>query len=290
MTAYVKYLLSSYDPVTVLIEWLLIAFVVYSVMRFLQGTGGEKLFKGIVFVLLGVWVVSLATDALQLNMERIELLFKYLIFAVVVVAVVAFQQELRRGLMKLGGTRFGKTSVPEMVSVVEQIVDAAAALSRKQIGAIIAVERDVGLSDLVASGTRLDSEVSASVLQTIFWPGSPLHDMGVVIRRAKLAAAGVQFPLAEHGEYDRTLGSRHRAAIGLSKETDALVVVVSEETGQIALAADGKLARLLTVEQLHRQLLDRMIAFTDRKGQSVSADVKNKGVGSRDGKDNKDKV
>ena len=289
MPAYLKYLVDTYlinthELTAVLVELLVIAFVVYSVMRFLQGTGGERLFKGIVFVLLGVLIVKMIADTLQLRLERIELLFNYLFLGVVIVAVVAFQPELRRGLMQLGGARLGKTAVPEMAHVVEQIVEATSALSRKQIGAIIALEREVALGDFVATGTRLDAQVSARLLQTIFWPGSPLHDMGVIIRRNRLAAAGVQFPLAEHGEYDRTLGSRHRAAIGLSKATDALVVIVSEETGQIALAADGKLARLLTVEQLHRQLLDLMISLADRKtksGSSASGETKSTVAGGR---------
>ena len=126
----------------------------------------------------------------------------------------------------------------------------------------------MGLADLTVTGTPLDAAVTNELLQTIFWPGSALHDMGLVIRRGRVAAAAVQFPLAEHGDYDRLLGSRHRAAIGLSKTTDAVVVVVSEETGQIGLAADGKLARFLTLEQLRRQLLDLMIPATSGKDPS----------------------
>lgn len=257
---YLQYVWDSYDLIPMLIELSIIGFVVYSVMRFLRGTGGEVLFKGIVFVLLGFWLISLLTDRLEL--DRIELLFTYFLGSVLVVTVVAFQPELRRGLMRLSGARFGRTAVPEMKDVIEEIVDAVAVLSRSEIGALIALEREVGLAEMVGTGTRLEARVTAELLNTIFWPGSPLHDMGVVIRRGRVAAAGVQFPLAEHGEYDRLLGSRHRSAIGLSKETDAVVVIVSEETGQIGLAADGKLARLLTLEQLRRQLLELMMPVT----------------------------
>jgi len=255
---YIDNIYSTYGLAKPMIELLLIGFVVYSVIRFLRGTGGEKLMTGMVFLLLGFWAISFLTDLLEL--ERIELLFYHFLAAVLVVAAVAFQPELRRGLMQLGGTRFGRTTVPEMEQVIEQIVDSAAVLSKSEIGGIIALERKVGLGDWIASGTRLNAKITAELLNTIFWPGSPLHDMAVVIRRDKIAAAGVQFPLAEHGEYDRMLGSRHRAAIGLSKETDAVVVVISEETGNIALAVDGKLARLLTLEQLRQQLLDLMLA------------------------------
>jgi len=256
MVDYIRYL-CNYDPVPILIELCLIGFAVYSVMRFLRGTGGEKLFMGIVFLLLGFWAINFLTN--WLDLDRIKLLFKYFFVSVLVVATVAFQPELRRGLMRLGGARFGRNTVPEMEQAIEQIVDSAAYLSRSKIGAIIALERQVGLGDLVAGGTPLNAQVTADLLNTIFWPGSPLHDMAVVIVNGRIAAAGVQCPLAEHGEYDRMLGSRHRAAIGLSKETDAVIVVLSEETGNISLAVNGKLARFLTLEQLRQQLCDLIL-------------------------------
>ena len=265
--SYLQYLYNSYNPVLILIELLLIGFVVYSVMRFLRGTGGEKLFKGIVVLLLGFWMIRFLTGSLGL--ERIDFLFNYFFVGVLAVAAIAFQPALRRGLMQLGGTRFGRETLPEMEEVIEKIVDAAATLSRTQIGGIIAIEREVGLGDLIAGGVKLESRVTAELLNTIFWPGSPLHDMGVVIRRGRLVAAGVQFPLAEHGEYDRLLGSRHRAAIGLSKTTDAIVVVLSEETGNIGLAADGKLTRFLTIEQLRAQLFDLLIPVAAGKGKKA---------------------
>lgn len=262
---YLRYLFRSYDPIQVVVELLLIGFVVWAVMRFLRGTGGEKLFKGIVFILLGFWAVSLAAQQLNLDLERIDWLFTYFLGAALLVAMVAFQPELRRGLMRLGGTRLSRSSAPEMTNVIEQVVDAVAHLSRSRIGALIAIEREVGLGDLIAAGTRLNANISAELLNTIFWPGTPLHDMGVVIRKGRIAAAGVQFPLAEHGEYDRLLGSRHRSAIGLSKETDAVLVVVSEETGQIGLAVDAKLTRFLTIEQLHRQLSDLLLPTNSKQ-------------------------
>ena len=265
--SYLRYLYHSHDLIPMLIELLLIGIVVYAIMRFLRGTGGEKLFRGIVFIILAVWAVELLSSQLNLDLERINLLFKYFLGAVLVVTMIAFQPELRRGLMRLGGTRLGRSAAPEMEGIIEQIVDAAALLSQTQIGAVIAIEREVGLGDLVAGGTAINAQVSAALLNTIFWPGSPLHDMGVVIRRGKIAAAGVQFPLAEHGEYDRTLGSRHRAAIGLSKETDAVVLVISEETGRIGLAAGSKLTRFLTLEQLRRQLLDLLIPLTAKEAK-----------------------
>ena len=121
------------------------------------------------------------------------------------------------------------------------------------------------MADIEAGGTPIDAEVTAQLLNTIFWPGSPLHDMAVIIRNGKVSAAGVQLPLAEHGDFDRLLGSRHRAAIGLSVQTDAVVVVVSEETGNLGLAVGGKLTRFLTLEQLRRQLIDLITPIVAKK-------------------------
>lgn len=275
MVDYLKYIFNSYG-LQPLIELFLIGFLVYSVIRFLRGTGGEKLLMGIVFLLLGFWALSFITRTLGLKLERIELLLKSFLLVVSVVAMLAFQPEIRRGLMRLGGARLGRTAAPQMERVIEQIVDSAATLSRSKIGAIIALERQVKLGDLIEGGTKIESLVTAELLNTIFWPGSPLHDMAIVIRRARIAAAGVQLPLAQYGDYDRLLGSRHRAAIGLSNETDAAVVVISEESGNISLAVNGKLARFLTLEQLRQQLLDLMI--------SLAAEKTNKRNGTGDNK------
>lgn len=267
---YLFYVFGSYNTGKVLVELLLIGVIVYSVIRFLRGTGGERLLKGLVILLLGFFAVSVITREWEL--ERIDLLFKSFLVAALMVALVAFQPELRRGLMRLGGTWIGRHSAPEMRQVIEQIVDAAAGLSHDKIGALIALEREVPLGDLMHAGTAIDADVTAELLRTIFWPGSPLHDMGVVIRGQRAAAAAVQFPLAEHGDFDRTLGSRHRAAVGLSKTTDAVVVLVSEETGQIALATDGKLTRFLTLEQLRQQLLDLMMPFAEKKRRAAKSE------------------
>ena len=129
---------------------------------------------------------------------------------------------------------------------------------------LIAIEREVGLGGIAESGTRVNADLSADLLNTIFWPNSPLHDLGVVVSQGRIAYAGVQFPLAESGELERELGSRHRAAVGMSQESDALVVVVSEETGDISLAEGGKLFRKLTPEGLRGLLHDLLGRGGDR--------------------------
>ena len=133
---------------------------------------------------------------------------------------------------------------------IEQLVEAATFLSRRKIGALIAIEREVGLGGIAESGTRLGADLSAELLETIFFPNTPLHDLGVIISGGKVAYAGVQFPLAEEGTLERELGSRHRAAVGLSNESDAVVLVVSEETGDVSIAERGTLLRKLTPDAL----------------------------------------
>ncbi len=267
MQEYLEFL-KTYELGPIMIEMLLIGFAVWSVMRFLKGTGGEKLFRGVVFILFSVWGLSFISNSLGLELERIQLLLKYFLVSVMLISTVAFQPEIRRGLIRLGGTKFGRSEFTETARAIEDIVNAVAAMSRAQIGAIVAIEREVKLGDWIDTGTILNANVSVDLLNTIFWPGTPLHDMGVVVSNGMITAAGVQFPLAEHGEYDRQLGSRHRAAIGLSKVTDAAIVVVSEETGNISLALDGKLARFLTVEQLRQQLYDLTVKTREEKANA----------------------
>jgi diadenylate cyclase len=141
---------------------------------------------------------------------------------------------------------------------VDAICRSAAYCSKNQIGALVAVERDVGLGGLSENGIVMNSNLSPELLNTIFWPGSMLHDMGVVVRNGKLAAAGVQFPLSESGDVSPELGARHRAALGLSQETDALVVIISEETGTVSVAENGRLIRNLTIEGLESLLMEML--------------------------------
>ena len=145
--------------------------------------------------------------------------------------------------------------------MIEEVLESVGYANQNKIGMLIAIEREVGLGGIVEAGTRLDATVTRSLLNTIFWPGSALHDMGVVIRGDRVVAAGVPFPLAE-GDYAPELGSRHRAAIGLSQESDALIIVVSEETGTISVAERGGLNRKLTIDAL-RTLLVKGVGRTD---------------------------
>jgi diadenylate cyclase len=238
------------------LELALIGGVVYLVYRSLRGTRGARLVRGFVFLLLIIFVgVRLVSDYLQL--ERVQYLYGKLLLVMVAFALIVFQPELRRSLMRLGQNPLLRLFLKEGASAfVERMVRSAATLSRNKVGGIIAVERDVRLGTLIEGGMPLDAQLTSELLVTIFWPGSPLHDMGVVIRGGRIAAAGCEFPLSSHAILDPRLGTRHRAAVGLSEETDAAVVVVSEETGNISLAEGGQLETAVSPERLKERLTE----------------------------------
>ena len=236
------------------LELALIGGVVYLVYRSLRGTRGARLVRGFVFLLLIIFVgVRLVSD--YMHLERVQYLYDKLLLVMVGFALIVFQPELRRSLMRLGQNPLLRLFLKEGASAfVERIVRSAATLSRNKVGGIIAVERDVRLGTLIESGMPLDAQLTSELLVTIFWPGSPLHDMGVIIRGGRIAAAGCEFPLSHQAILDPHLGTRHRAAVGLTEESDAVVIVISEETGQIALAEGGRLQQDLTPEELRERL------------------------------------
>ncbi len=245
---------SSYEWWTVGIELLLIGVVVYWAVDFLEGTRGERLFRGVIYVLIaGVLILNLISE--RYRFERLEYLYKGFLVAVLIIAVAAFQPEVRRALMRLGQPGFLTGSSRRVVRTVEEIVGAVTEMSAGKVGAIMVVERRVALGEFIETGVRLNAVISAELLKTIFYPGTVLHDMAVVVRGDTVVAAGVQLPLAEPGSVDGVqLGSRHRAAIGITAGSDAVCIVVSEETGSISLAAGGRLARDVTAETLRSRL------------------------------------
>lgn len=239
ITAYLNRV-GHYDPVVVAVELLLIGMVVWWVMRFLRGTRGARLVKGVAVILATVYIaIRLLPE--DLRWERIKFLYTgFLLFAFVGI-VVAFQPELRRVLIQVGQTKFFRSPLDRVQAMIGALLESTAYLSRNKIGAILAIERSVGLGAIEEAGTIIDAELTSGLLNSIFYPGGALHDMGVIVRNGRIAAAGCQFPLAESDEVDASLGSRHRAALGLAKDSDAIVLVISEETGRISVACDGQL-------------------------------------------------
>lgn len=250
--------LGSYSPLSVLFELAVIWLLVLVMVRFVQGTRAAGALKG------ALMVVVVATLVVQIiggrdAFPRLAYLYERALAVVAIGLIVIFQPELRRALVRLGETSLLRGGSAGVAAVVEPIVEAAGFLSRTRFGALMVIERQVGLRGLIEGGTVLDADLNARLLQTIFFPGTALHDLAVVIRGRVVHAAGVQLPLADPADMpDRTLGSRHRAAVGVSKECDALVVVVSEETGAIRLAERGRLSSPLTLEELRAELSKRL--------------------------------
>ena len=254
---YLRRIYNNEPLLTVAIELLLIGLVVWWVVRFLRGTRGARLFKGALF-LLAVAYLIINLVAKRFEWSRIQLLFSKLMWPSFIAVVIVFQPELRRVLMRVGQTRLFWGPADETQDVISHIVRAASSFSKNKIGALIAVEGEVKLGSLAESGVRLNARVSTELLTSVFWPGSTLHDMGVIIRGDHVLAARCQFPLAEMDERTGSLGSRHRAALGLSGESDAAVVVVSEQTGRISLALRGSLEQGLSAHELQNRLAEHL--------------------------------
>lgn len=252
---YLARIAQTFTPTDAL-ELGLIAAMVYLIYRGLRGTRGARVVRGFIFLLVVSFVLlRLVSD--YLHMGRLKYLYSLFVPAMLLLAIIVFQPELRRSLMRLGENPLLRLFLQEGASAfVDRIVRSATTLSRNKIGAIIAIERDARLGALIETGVHLDAHLTSRLLTTLFWPGSPLHDMGVVIRGGRIAAAGCEFPLSRQAILDPNLGTRHRAAVGLSEETDAVIVVVSEETGNISIAEGGQIEVALTPERLRERLTD----------------------------------
>lgn len=244
-----------------LFEILLVAYLIYRVLLLWTGTRALQILIGLV-VLVGVYGLA-AYLQLELISYILSQAFTYGVFALIVV----FQPELRSALAQLGRSRFWRI-LPKIGArereVAEEVARAAERLSRAKIGGLIALEREVGLGEYAETGTPVQAQVSADLLTTIFTPYSPLHDGAVIIRGDQIVAAGCIFPLTQFPVSDKSLGTRHRAALGISEETDADVVVISEETSQISLARRGVLRRGLDAEEVRARLSAERVGAPER--------------------------
>lgn len=231
------------------IEILILAAMLYFVFRLFKGTRGSAILSGLI-ILFGILFAITNLSHLDVLNWLLSKLMLYISLAVVVI----FQPEIRRALARLGRQPWRSNGMSSQMSLVEPIMQAVSVLSKRKIGALIAIEREIGTRAIQDTGTRMHSTVSAELLATIFFPHTPLHDGGVIISGDRICAAGCLFPLSQKEELSKSLGTRHRAAIGVTEETDAIVVVVSEETGAISMAYNGKLRRGLEEERLRRML------------------------------------
>jgi diadenylate cyclase len=235
-------------------ELILIGLVVYWVVDFLEGTRGERLFRAVIFILIvGFLVLELVVG--QFPLERLQYLYNGFLIGVLIIAVAAFQPEVRRALMRIGQSHLWSSASQQLSRTVEELVAAVTELSAARIGAIVVIENRVALGEFIETGVRVDAKMTSELLKTIFQPGTALHDMAVIIRGDRIVAARVQLPLAEaSGIGSAGLGSRHRAAIGITTGSDAICLVVSEETGIVSLAENGKLTRNMDESSLKKHL------------------------------------
>lgn len=233
------------------IDILIVAFVIYRVIDSIQGTRATTLVKGLAVVFAGRVV------ARALNLQTVSWLLDQATTLVLVALPVVFYPELRRGLEQIGRGRLffgiGSRDPEQQILTIEQIVGAAAQLSSEKTGALLVLERGSSLREFAETGVKLDACLSEELLLNIFQSPGPLHDGAVIISGGRLVSAGSVLPLTET-RLEGGLGTRHRAAVGLSELTDAIVVVISEETGTISLAVDGRLRRYLTAVRLREQL------------------------------------
>ena len=239
-----------FDPVQIQDLWrpaleiLILAVLIYFVFKFVRGTRGWPVVIGFVVVLLAL---ELVTTALKLQVLR-SLLTSASVF-IVVGALVIFQQELRRMLAELGNLPLFATTHEQRESI-EVVIQTVERLADVKIGALIAIEQSIQLQEAVESSLPVDCDATPEMLETIFFPNNAIHDGGVIIKGDRIAYAACIFPLTQRQDLNKSLGTRHRAAIGLSEETDAVIVVVSEETGMISHAYKGQLVRGVTLEEL----------------------------------------
>lgn len=255
--------------IALILDITIVLFLAYKLIKIVKGSRAWQLIKGIIFLIIANGISAIL---------RLSIL-NYILSAImnwgVIALVIIFQPELRRGLEQLGTNKFTKFfGIDKDVSTktkedIYKIVIATEELSKEKTGALIVIERDITIKDIAETGIPLDAEVSPQLLVNIFQDKTPLHDGAVIISNNKIAAAACMLPLANDSDIAKELGTRHRAAIGMSKETDSLIVVVSEETGKISLAKDGTLIADVTSDVLKKILINNVITkrFSDEQSK-----------------------
>jgi diadenylate cyclase len=239
------------------IEILLLAVSIYYGYLYFRGTRGAKVFTGLAILFIFLTLVSQI-----LNLTVISWLLRSLTAFIAVALVIIFQPELRRALAELGTNRFF-SSARQKRETIDILADAIFELASKQYGALVAIERDTGIRNFAESGVNLDSEISQELLLTIFFPKTPLHDGGIIIRDDRIIAAACIFPVSQREDLDRTLGLRHRAGLGITEESDAIAVVVSEETGAVSICYRGKIERGFKPGNFEKRLSELLLREDD---------------------------
>jgi diadenylate cyclase len=239
-----------------LLDIAIVSILIYEVFKLVRGTRAAQMMVGIGLI-VGLLFVSQAAQ-----LETVNWLIRNMVGYIVFAAIVLFQSDIRRALAHFGRAPFFRVLAKSEVvdESIEEIAVAASMLAKDRVGAIIAIEREIGLRNYIEGGIPLDARVTYDLLVTIFQPTTPLHDGAVIVQEGRVAAAACFLPLTVNPRLSRDLGSRHRAAIGLTEENDAIAVVVSEETGMISLVLEGRIERDLTEDDL-RTRLRRLVTY-----------------------------
>ena len=260
IVAYIKSLQENpFELVTLILDLTIVIFLLYCFFKIVRGSRAWQLIKGIALLIVATWVSGL------LNLKILNWILTGIMNLGVIAIIVIFQPELRRALEQLGTNKltkfFGidKDLATRTKEDVYKVVIAATELAKTKTGALIVIERDIKIQDIIATGIPMNADVSPQLLVNIFQPKTPLHDGAVVISGNKIAAAACVLPLADDKDIARELGTRHRAAIGISKESDSIVVVVSEETGKISVAKDGTLIADVREDVLKKILISNIV-------------------------------
>lgn len=261
-----------------IIDIIIVAYLIYKIIGLIRKTSSYNLAKGLVLVLIMVWLSGI------LKLTMINFLLKKAVEIGLIALVIIFQPELRKLLAKVGsGSFFGIFSgrgqnTSEIEAAINQTVLACEQMSATKTGALIIFEKDFVLNDIITTGTVIDSDITAELLKNIFYPKAPLHDGALIIRNNRIAAAGCVLPLTSKTNLSKDLGMRHRAGIGISEQSDALVVIVSEETGAISVAAEGMLKRNLNRDTFEKLLRKELVIEKDTKNRPADLIERFKGI------------
>lgn len=263
---------NPFELISLIIDLAIVIFLCYCFFRIVKGSRAWQLIKGIIFLILATWISGL------FNLRILNAILTGIMNWGVIAVIVIFQPELRRALEQLGTNKFtrffgiDKDIATKTKEDIYKVVIAVQELAKSKTGALIVIERDINIQDIIASGIPMEAEVSPQLLVNIFVPKTPLHDGAVVISNNKIAAAACVLPLANDADIAKELGTRHRAAIGISKESDSIAVVVSEETGKVSVAKDGTLIADVREDVLKKILITNIVTkrFTmEKKAKKV---------------------
>ncbi|MFH1612635.1 MAG: diadenylate cyclase CdaA [bacterium] len=244
-----------------IIDILIIAFIFYQFFILIKGTKAVQMFIGILLLLLTSFITK------KFHFHTVNWLLSNLWSMWVLVIIIIFQSELREVLVHMGQRQklFDLWNTKEKIEYLNEIIKAVENFSYNKSGALITIEREIGLKNYIEAGTKINAEVSVELLTTLFYPGTSLHDGSIIIKNGKIVSAGCFFPLTQNPKINKNLGSRHRAALGITEETDAISIIVSEETGEISIATKGKLTKSLNKETLEKILLKLLVSSVKKK-------------------------